>query len=49
MEWNIQYCILFQIFNEEDQNINIEIKKKNVYNRIKVIAILVILFLCHLY
>ena len=30
MEWNIQYCILFEIFNDEDQNINLEQKKKSV-------------------
>ena len=45
MEWNIQYCILFEIFNEEDQNINLEQKKKSVYNRIKAIAICNFIFM----
>jgi len=42
MEWNIQYCILFKIFGEND---TINNKKKDIYYRIRVVSIINFIFM----
>ena len=44
MEWNIHYCILFKMFDTND-NSSLEVKKKNIYLRLRVISIINFIFM----
>jgi autophagy-related protein 9 len=43
MEWNIQYCILFKMFDKSE--LNLETKKKNIYLRLRIISIINFIFM----
>jgi len=40
MEWNIQYCILFKLFDKSEDNI-----KKNIYYRLRFVSIINFIFM----